>query len=335
MKAVIDFDCYKFHCSAAGETRRVKVVHKKSGDEYDVSTRTEFYGNYLKKGESQDCLLFKLNSGRESPLLWDEFEYIDYQIPEPIENVFHSTRVMIESDLKLSGANKFTGFIGLVGSETSISQRVAMSTLLEYKGNRKNQLKPIYLDDVGAYIKKVFKAIEVSDMEADDYIVMEAYKKKDHFVMGEDKDYWGQPINNWDRNQQDRGIVNCNCFGGLFIDKKHKVRGWGRQHLYFQILSGDTADNYKANCMSDVKWADKKAYKALANCKNDVESFKTLADCYKMLYPEKKIVKGWRGDDIEIDWFYVLNENFHLARMVRFSGDVVDFRHVLELNKII
>ena len=33
--------------------------------------------------------------------------------------------------------------------------------------------------------------------------------------------------------------------------------------------------------------------------------------------------KGWKGDTFEIDWKYVFNENFDLARMLRWENDVV------------
>ena len=46
-------------------------------------------------------------------------------------------------------------------------------------------------------------------------------------------------------------------------------------------------------------------------------AFEALVTGYKTLYPVKKTIKGWRGDDIEIDWLYMLQENFNLAKMLR------------------
>jgi hypothetical protein len=40
-------------------------------------------------------------------------------------------------------------------------------------------------------------------------------------------------------------------------------------------------------------------------------------------------VKGWRGDEFEIDWKYVLNEQFQMARMLRFDGDSIHVDDVL------
>ena len=230
---------------------------------------------------------------------------------------------MVEKDLKLSGAKGFKAFLG-----EGESFRVGVSTLLQYK-DRADLIKPLALGEVTEYLRKKFKAEVVSGIECDDRVVMECRQQPQNFAMIEDKDFWGCPINVWDRNQQDRGIVDCDKFGNLFLDSKGKVRGEGRIHLYFQIASEDTTDNYKANCFSDVKWAAKSAYKALVECTTDKEAWQVLAETFKNLYPEPKVVTGWRGIEIEIDWKYVLNEQFQMARMLRFEGDSIHVDDVL------
>ena len=74
------------------------------------------------------------------------------------------------------------------------------------------------------------------------------------------------------------------------------------------------------------------AYDILRVAKNDKEAFEALVKGYKTLYPEKKTIKGWRGNDIEIDWLYMLQENFSMARMLRLSKDepLVNVRAVCE-----
>jgi len=318
--AVIDLDLYKYHAAAAGEKRSVLVKNKITGKSREYKTRTEFYGDWRKK---EGGALAKMNEQRDSPLTWEDYEYEDIQRPELIENVLHTAKTMVEKDLKLSGAKGFKAFLG-----EGESFRVGLSTLLQYK-DRDALLKPIALEEVTEYLRKKFKAEVVSGIECDDRVVMECYQQPKNFAMIEDKDFWGCPINVWDRNQQERGIVNCDKFGHLFLDDKGKVRGEGRIHLYFQIASEDTTDNYKANCFSDVKWAAKSAYKALVDCTIDEEAWQVLAETFKKLYPEPKIVKGWRGDELEIDWKYVLNEQFQMARMLRFDGDNIHVDDVL------
>lgn len=313
--AVIDGDLYKYAVAFVGEKRTVRVVHRKSGRELIVPTRTDFYGHWKKK---EGGMLAQINKGRTSPFLWDEFDYEDIQTPEPIENVLHTAKVMVEKDIKDSGADNYIFYMG-----EGDSFRVEKSTILEYKGKRKDTIKPLYLEEVTDYLKKKFNARIVSKIECDDAVVMECFKKKDHFALIEDKDFWGCPINVWDRNQQDRGIVNCNKFGHLFLDSRGKVRGEGRIFLWWQVAAQDDTDNYAANSASEVKWGDKSAYHALVDCKNDKEAVQSLIQVYKNLYPEPKEIIGWRGETISIDWKYVLNENFQLARMLRFDKDCV------------
>lgn len=314
MIAVIDTDLYKYHAAAAGETRSVLVTHKTSGRSIEVDNRTAWYGDWRNKNGGK---LAEINKSRTSPFTWDEFEYEDIQRPEPIENVLHTARVMVEKDIKASGVTSYKAFLG-----EGESFRVGKSTLLKYKD--RTAVKPLLLEEVTEYLRKKFKAEVVSGIECDDRVVMECYGKKDHFAIIEDKDFWGTPINVWDRNQQHRGIVNCNKFGHLFLDDKGKVRGEGRMHLYWQVASEDTTDNYKANCFSEKKWAAKGAYNALLDCKNDKEAFLKLKEIFLNLYPEPKTVRGWRGEDILIDWKYVLSECFDMARMLRFEGDNVN-----------
>ena len=61
------------------------------------------------------------------------------------------------------------------------------------------------------------------------------------------------------------------------------------------------------------------------------EAWKAIETIFKKLYPEPKEVVGWRGDSIAIDWQYVLNECFDMARMLRFENDVVVATDVLKL----
>ena len=50
---------------------------------------------------------------------------------------------------------------------------------------------------------------------------------------------------------------------------------------------------------------------------------------FKLLYPEPKAIIGWRGNSINIDWEYAMNECFDMARMKRFIGDEVSASDVL------
>jgi len=321
MKGILDADFIRYAVACAGEKRIIKVIHKSSGREKEFSNRSEFYGRDKNKSGGW---LGELNKSRTSPFTLDEFEIQDMQIAEPIENVLHSAKLMYEGVVAKANVESCKGFIG-----KGDSFRVERSTLLKYKDNRKDFLRPIHMQEVTEYMVRKFNLDVVEYIESDDQCVIECYGKKDSVLIGVDKDYYSSPVKFLNYNRLDEGVIDCDCFGTLFL-KDGKVRGKGRMHLAWQICSNDKSDNYAANCFSNKKWAEKSAYEALKDCKDDVELFTKIKEVFQILYPEPKIVTGWRGDEIEIDWRYVFNECFDMARMLRFEGDIVVGTEVME-----
>lgn len=309
LTAVIDADYIAYAVASAGEKRTVIVTHKPSGREIEVKTRTEWHGHHLKKDGG---MLAKINENRTSPFSADEFEFEDVQTPEPIENVLHSAKMMFQGACKQVGAD---GWVGFLGGSTNFRDDVA--TILRYKGNRESLIKPLYLQEVREYLVRRFNLEVVDGIEADDACIMEAYGKDDHVVVAVDKDAAGNHVKWYNPNNPEAGIVDCRQFGKLWLNEKGEVKGVGRMFFYFQCGFGDPVDAYRANSACDKPWGQKSAYKALSHCTNDREAMEALKGVYETLYPEPKTITGWRGDEIEIDWKYVLNENWQLARMLR------------------
>lgn len=310
--AVVDFDMYKYKAAHVGEKKTIEVSHPTLGFIGEFKTRTEFWGHHKKKAGGR---LAEMNAKRDSPLMPEEFNVRDVQTPEPIAHVLKTVRTMIEDDLAASGAKSFEGYMG-----EGDSFRVEASTLLKYKGQREGENappKPLALGEVTDYIARKFHAEFITDIEADDMCVISAYGDPRKFIQGEDKDYWGCPVNYRDVNQTHRGIVNCNKFGHLFLDSKGKVRGEGRIHMYFQMVSQDDVDNYKAHAFSDVKWGPKSAYDRLVGCETDQECWQVMYDIFTLLYPEPKEIIGWRQEPIIIDREYVMQEMLDMAQMKR------------------
>lgn len=317
-----DLDCVKYAAASAGEKRSVCVTHKTTGRTLVVPTRTEWYGHWKTKTGGQ---LAEINKTRDSPFAWDEFEYEDIQEPEPIENILHTSKLMVEKGVAASKADRVEYYLG-VGD----SFRVELSTLLKYKGQRLNMLRPVLLDEVTDYLSKKFKAQMISDYEVDDQVVMNSYRNKGHFVIGIDKDFLGSGSAFFNLNTPEKGIQRTDCFGSLHIDSKGYVKGVGRMFKLFQVCSSDTSDNYAANCVSDLKWGDKSAYKALKDCRDDKGLFQAAVDIFKKLYPEPKVVTGWRGNEIDINWLYVMQECFNLAHLHRHPSDFINLKGVFQ-----
>ena len=311
--AVLDLDWVKYTAAGAGEKRSIVVTHKPSGRVKDFANRTEFHGRDKKKSGGW---LGEVNAKRDSPFTLDEFEIEDVQTTEPIENVLHTAKSMVEGALERLGTKKQIGYVGI-----GDSFRVERSTILRYKDGRDKALKPVHLPAVEEYIVHKFKANVVTGLEADDWVVIEAFGKDDHVVVAVDKDAKSQPVKVFNPDHPDQGIIDCNQFGKLWLDDKGEVRGYGEMFLGFQIAYGDDVDVFKAHSASDVSWGKKTAYKALQDVTEPSQLWPKVIEVYKHLYPEPKIIKGWRGDDIEIDWKYVMEENFVMARMLTSKND--------------
>lgn len=321
--AILDLDMFLHHAANAAEKKTIIVKHKKTGWEKAFPNRTEFYGHWKKK---EGGWLGNLNKSRdeEKKAKPEDFDILDVQTPEPVENALQIAKTMVEKALAASGASSYKAFMG-----QGDSFRVERSTLLKYKGNREGNLSPVHKLEVQEYLQRKFKAEYVSGIESDDACTMAAYKQPNKFVLCEDKDFWSQPNRVFNVNSPERGIVDCDKWGSLWRDEKGKVRGEGRIHLLWQTASQDDVDNFKAHCFSDQNWGVIAAFDALKDCKNDKEGFTKLKEIFQFLYPEPKEVVGWRGDKITITWDYVMDEMFDMARMHRFPNDFVRCSDVL------
>lgn len=293
-KAIIDMDYIKYAAAAASEKRTIEVYNESGQLIGDWKTRTEF---------KAVC--------KDNGLEYSDYTITDIQTPEPLANALHTAKMMTLRAIESSGCGEYKGFMG-----KGDSFRVERSTLLQYKGQRANTLKPVLLQQVEDYLIKTFDVELVYNLEADDRVVVECHKN-DNIIIGLDKDYYGQGVRFLNVNRLDEGVLNCNCFGKLYRDEKGKVRGMGRIFLYFQIAFGDVSDNYRSNCMSDKPFGEVAAYNALKDATNDKEALTVLVAIYRHLYPEPKTVTGWRGDLIEIDFLYVLEENWMMAKMLK------------------
>jgi len=322
VRAILDADYVKHSAANAGEAKSIHVVHNVSGDELLLKNRTAFYG----VGKGRDGgVLAEINKGRESPLLAEEYTIHDVQTPEPLANVLQIAKTMFEKTLRMAKADTHIAYLG-----KGDSQRVEQSTIIKYKGNRDNLVKPIHIEAVHEYLVKHAGCEVIEGIEADDQCVIMGYNTKNTVLLGVDKDYYGSPVNFLNCNKPQEGISNGAQFGALYRDPKGKVRGYGRMFMYHQICFADKIDNYAANSgCPKTPWGEVSSYNMLKDCTTDKEAFAAMKAVYQKLYPAPLTVVGWRGEPIEITWDYMLAENFQMARMLRWEGDVVSVPDLL------
>lgn len=330
---LFDYDPILYAAACTGEVKSIKAVHRQSGDEYEFNNRTTFWGHWKTKSGGW---LAEYNSGRKTPRLPEEFDIIDVQTPEPLENAMHTMKRMIEGYCETLGSKKYYGYTG-----TGKVFRHDLATVLEYKGNRNDSLRPIHLDSLKEYLLARHNCTLIRDIEVDDQCSIDsygAYKKwkksgqdSDILILAmAEKDYQQCTGHIW--NTSNGGdVCSYDGFGWLKLDDKGNVRGRGRLWLLHQCLSNDTADNYAANSATTMKWGEKSSYNLLKDCKTDKEAFEAVVKGYKTLYPSPKVITGWRGDEIEVDWLYMMTENFNLAKLLRTQDEeLTDVKSVLD-----
>lgn len=334
-----DYDPILYTAGSVGETRTIKVVHRESGDEAEFANRTAFWGHWKKKagGYLAEWNSVKAEHNRRKP---EDFDIVDVQVAGPLANCLHTMKQVITGITEAVGVDD--GYYGYSGRGTVFREDV--STVIKYKGNRDGALRPVLLDDLKAYLEKHHACRIIEKIEADDACTIDQYtayqrwketkSDKDKLVLAYvDKDYLGTTAHLYNTTEA-KGIDSYDGFGYLSLDttcKPSKVRGRGRMWLYYQTMNGDDSDNYFANSANpDVKWADMSAYNVLKDCKTDKEAFEAMLRGYRLIYPAPKKIIGWRGDELTVDAMYMLQENFTLARMLRWENDNVDVKLVMD-----
>ena len=153
---IIDLDFVKYSSAGVGEKRSIIAIHKKSGKSKPFLNRTAFWG---RKRKVLEGWLGDENKEREAkglkPFTKEGFDIEDVQEPEPLENLLHTAKKQVQGVLTSLGTNNAEYFIG-----QGDSWRVEASTLLKYKGQRSDLLKPVHLDAVSDYLKEKYPALK-------------------------------------------------------------------------------------------------------------------------------------------------------------------------------
>jgi hypothetical protein len=346
-RLVFDIDSILYDAASAVEDRFITAMHVPTGKVMELANRTELYGSWRKKdggfiaaqNELLGSVVYKA----------DDFEIVDGQRlkeftvtkgyggsnVKPFSALSCAKNIIDKKISDICEKLNCYDYFGYTG--TGDTFRTELATLLPYKGQR-STMRPLLLSELKQYVIDRHHCEMVTYLEADDVVsiaTVEGYKKwkksrddKDMVIAcGVDKDM--KQVEGWLYNiSKDDGPYLIEGFGSLWLDEKGDVDGGGRVFLYWQMLSGDQADNYKANCFSDVTYGEKAAYKDLKDCTNDKQAFEAMVRVFKRMYPEPKVITGCKGE-VKINWYFVMNEMFQLARMLRWKDDSVDLKDVL------
>jgi hypothetical protein len=352
---VFDMDFLIFEAVSVAEERFIVATHKPTGRKMEFANKTALWGHHKKKEggwivEEND----KAGNNYWKP---EDFDVVEGQRPRPFKikgvdeftgepderfdyfiSPWEGAKKIIDDKIasicKKLGTNNYIGFTG-----KGNVFRHDLCTLLYYK-DRDELMRPLLLDKMKQYVCDRHSTTCVTGIEADDAFNMAVLQGYNEWVKGgrkdedrvcgvaEDKDAKQCPGFHYNPNKDDE-VRFIEGLGKLWLDKKGDVDGCGRMWLYFQVGSSDDADNYAANCFSDLKWGPKSAYAELKDAKNDKQAFESLVRIFKKMYPESKTVVGCKGP-VEIDWLYVMQECFNMALMLRKPDDKIDVKATMD-----
>lgn len=164
--------------------------------------------------------------------------------------------------------------------------RIKLAKTREYKGNRKNKRKPIWIKEVRDYLIRKYNAEEVFDMEADDRICIEGYKawkaSEPCIVISDDKDLKQIPGIHGDFKGNTIEVKDELGALEMIVKKSGRrirriLKGTGLKFLYSQMITGDIADDYPGiKDMGPVA-----AFNLLKDCNSEIELYNRTVDAFE------------------------------------------------------
>lgn len=336
-RVLFDADFVKYQAGFASEERSIIVTHKNTLEQHTFKNRTEFWGS---KQSEIGGWLADINFDRTSPYQKDEWLIEDVQTPKPFKTVELIVDTIIAG---VNGRLGCKGYYGYIGKGKSFREDV--STVLQYKGVNRD-LKPVHLNYIEQYLLKRHHCKLVTGIEADDacsidsYSAFQEWKKTKHerdrlILVAVDKDAKGTICHlfNPDKSKLPQTIQG---YGKLFKNDNGDWDGYGRAWFYYQIIEGDSVDNYKPiYAAKKFERQDKpigvaKAVAQLAVCENDQEALRVVVNTYRQWYPEPFKYLSWKGEEITGTWKSMLQEHWTLAHMLRWPDDKIDVMSVID-----
>lgn len=174
-----------------------------------------------------------------------QVSYESLESPKSFDDMKHNAREAVSSIKSLAGA---TGVhLHLTPSTSDKGGRYNIALLKEYQANREDKIRPRNLNIVREWMVQEWPGTLHQNCEADDGMSSAQYaaiaKGERHLsvIATKDKDLMMVPglHLDWDTGE----IIDVNDFGKLWEDEKGKVRGYGYKFFWYQMLTGDTADN--------------------------------------------------------------------------------------------
>lgn len=218
-----------------------------------------------------DIVIYKAGFGANK-----QFKDTDKEVP--LSFCLHNCSSLVnEMRKKVKESFPIKRTIVFLTSDDKSNFRYEAAKTREYKGNRKDSVRPPHYRAMKDHLIKKFKAIEVTGMEADDAIGIESAKNNhDVVIMSTDKDLRMIPGVHWDGDNQEWVTLDKEDIGWLILNDKRRLKGYGPMWYYAQLLLGDPVDNIPGV----PRIGDVGAHKLLSKCKSIEEMEEVVNNAY-------------------------------------------------------
>lgn len=320
---IIDGDILSYKVAAVTEKTSISVTNPK-GLQRSFKTRTELK-DFLK---SKDKL-------SELP----NYQVEDVQEPAQISHCLSTVNNAIKNAMNRVGANKFEIYIGGSGNF-----RDELPLPVAYKGSeaRKRVKRPVRLNEIKDHLINHKSAIKVKGVEADDVV---QYRTEfllesgiDCILYSNDKDATqSQKLFKIYNPDTDQVTTYNNPIGEIHWhgSKQNTIKGSGLKFLIYQILIGDTIDNYFMKSLRKVKYGDKSFYKDFNDLKTCNSVLGKAVELLKSWFPEPITYQCWKGETHTKDWMEIAELYFSCAYMKTKLNDKTCFKDLLKEYQIL
>lgn len=320
-KAIIDGDLIAHMAASAGEQRYIDAELPDGTIEiFDNRTALKKY-----------CEI----SGIE----YSECKIEDQQFPEPIENVLHTSKMMIKAWAEGASCDSYEVYVGF-----GECFRHDMLLPERYKANRESTMKSVHVDAVKEWIlSKDFGVLASENLESDDWLSIRQYEGYQRWLKTQsDDDVVVAVTRDKDANSQYGWLYNPDNMtsprlvegvGFVTADKRGtqwQVKGYGEKFLMAQMLTSDTADNLYPSRLSGKRFGPVKTNQLLEQCETLEEAWAATMDQYKTWFGTEFQYTAWNGEVVNTDWLGVAQMYFDAFRMKRWVGDDLQIKDVLE-----
>lgn len=210
--------------------------------------------------------------------------------------------------------------VHLTASTSHKAGRFNIIAAKPYQGQRESKAKPALLEATRQAIAQrenwlpEFEVVMNHVLEADDAMIIDAYRLKEHGVIwSDDKDLRMTPYPYWEKKTG--VLVHPKGFGSLYEaytpSGQFKCLGYGKKFFWAQMLMGDTADNIQGvKLLAGKLCGPRGAYDYLTPWNDENACANQVIDAYRAI-DQNPIPEGWLlwllRHDGDTFWHY-LNE---------------------------